>query len=104
LPCRRRREPSKRASRSAGSRVPNATALVIRPSPFEAQSAGSTIAALALRPGFRLKARRPSIEPPGPGDDTSLGKQSSELQGQFSSAGRLILRVSHPKVSALALS
>ena len=32
---------------------------------------------LALRPGFRLKARSPSIAPPGAGDDTSLGKQSS---------------------------
>jgi hypothetical protein len=35
---------------------------------------------LALRPGFRLKARSPSIEPPGPGDDTSLGKQSSSCR------------------------
>ena len=55
---------------------------------------------LALRPGFRLKARSPSIEPPGAGDDTSLGKQSSELQGQLSSAGSSLLRVSHPTVRA----
>jgi hypothetical protein len=40
----------------------------------------SKLAELALRPGFRLKARSPSIEPPGAGDDTSLGKQSSSCR------------------------
>ena len=39
---------------------------------------------LALRPGFRLKARVPSIEPPGAGDDTSLGKQSSSCRASCS--------------------
>jgi len=39
---------------------------------------------LALRPGFRLKARSPSIEPPGAGDDTSLGKQSSSCRASGS--------------------
>jgi len=38
------------------------------------------MAGLALRPGFRLKARSPSIEPPGPGDDTSSGEQSSSCR------------------------
>ena len=40
----------------------------------------SRLLGLALRPGFRLKARTPSIEPPGAGDDTSLGKQSSSCR------------------------
>src|SRR5712691_2165823 len=35
---------------------------------------------LALRPEFRLKARSPSIEPPGTGDDKSRGKQSSSCR------------------------
>jgi hypothetical protein len=30
------------------------------------------------------EARRPSIEPPGPGDDTSLGKQSSSCRASTS--------------------
>jgi len=38
---------------------------------------GSRLVGLALRPGFRLKARSPSNEPSGAGDDKSRGKQSS---------------------------
>jgi hypothetical protein len=41
---------------------------------------GSRLVGLALRPEFRLKARRPSIEPLGPGDDKSRGKQSSSCR------------------------
>ena len=42
-----------------------------------AAGCGCRMVSLALRPGFRLKARSPSIAPPGAGDDRSLGKQSS---------------------------
>jgi hypothetical protein len=41
---------------------------------------GSRLRGLALRPEFRLKARSPSIEPPGTGDDKSRGKQSSSCR------------------------
>lgn len=43
---------------------------------FQSTRIASTLLRLALRPGFRPKARSPSIEPPGAGDDTSRGKQS----------------------------
>jgi len=43
---------------------------------------GSRLAGLALRPGFRLKARSPSIEPPGSWRRQEPRQTEFELQGQ----------------------
>ena len=42
----------------------------------------NTLAGLALRPGFRLKARSPSIKPSGRGRRHELRQTEFELQGQ----------------------
>ena len=60
---------------------------------------GSTLRGLALRPEFRLKARSPSIGPPGTGDDKSRGKQSSSCRASRLRQTRPTLR-SHPTLGA----
>lgn len=48
----------------------------------KARRKGSRLVGLALRPGFRLKARSPSIEPPGSWRRQEPRQTEFELQGQ----------------------
>ena len=68
------------SGKSVSSRAASRAAPAARPRRSRGRLQGSRLVRLALRPGFRLKARSPSIEPPGAGDDTGLGKQSSRCR------------------------